>query len=365
MNRTTAPYILHGFDVSYFTAKARVALRYKGVWLEERRADIAMILEKTGMGFIPIVTTPEGEIWQDTSDIIDALESRHPAPPLRPPSALQRLICALIELYADEFALTLAMHTRWGTPEGEATTRRRFGAMLGSAEKGDRAGDQMVKARYAVGATPEAAPAIEAHIDDLLAALNAHLDVHDYLLGARTSLADCSLMGPFYAHFYTDLVSRRMLLERALPVVRWIEYCNMPGASEQGEWFGDEALPRSLFDVVRVMGEDAAPMLIALSASVEQWADEHAVIGEKPPRVVGRATADLRGRPLVRGAQAYALWMLQRVLDTYRGLTDAERETADAMLAGTGWEALLRYQPRHRMEKRGFDLCFTDPGAAA
>jgi glutathione S-transferase len=365
MNRTTAPYVLHGFDVSYFTAKARVALRYKGVWLEERRADIAMILEKTGMGFIPIVTTPEGEVWQDTSDIIDALESRHPEPPLFPASGLQRLICALVEFYADEFALTLAMHTRWGTPEGEAMTRLRFGAMLGSVEQGNRAGDQMVKARYAVGATPEAAPAIEAHIDDLLAALNTHFDAHDYLLGARTSLADCALMGPFYAHFYTDLISRRMLLERAIPVVRWIEFCNMPGASSQGEWFADDAIPTSLIDVLRVMGQDAAPMLLALVASAEEWADEHAVIGEKPPRVVGRAESTLRGRPLVRGAQAYALWMLQRVLDPYRALPEAERQSVDAALAGTGWEAVLQYEPRHRIGKRGFDLCFVDATAAA
>ena len=45
MNRTDAPYRLHGFEVSYFTAKVRPALRYKGLWVDERRADYGEILE--------------------------------------------------------------------------------------------------------------------------------------------------------------------------------------------------------------------------------------------------------------------------------------------------------------------------------
>ncbi len=364
MNPTDKPYVLHGFDVSYFTAKARVAMRYKQLFLEERRANIRMILKATGMAFIPIVTTPEGEVWQDTSDIIDRLEERHPNPPLYPGTPLHRIVCALIELYSDEFALTVAMHTRWGTEDGEAMTRRRFGAMTGSVEQGNRAGDQMVAGRYAVGATEEAGPAIDEHLHALLAALNVHFEAHDYLLGARTSLADCALMGPLYAHVYTDLGSRRLLLETALPVVRWIEFCNMPGASEQGEWMSDDGISESLTSVLSVMGQDAAPMLLAIVREVEAWADENAVIGEVPPRTVGKASADLRGTVLTRGVQCYSLWMLQRVLDPYRALSGEDRATVDNALAGSGWEPLLAYAPRHRLEKRGFDLVFAEPKEA-
>lgn len=358
MNPTERPYVLHGFDVSYFTAKARVAMRYKQLYMLEKRADIRMILDRTGMAFIPVVTTPEGEVWQDTSDILDRLEARHPNPPLYPETSLQRVVCALIELFADEFCLTAAMHTRWGTEESEAFTRRRFGAMTGSLEQGNRAADQMVKARHAVGATPEAGPAIDAHLDALLASLSAHFEEHDFVLGERMSLADCALMGPIYAHFYTDLVSRKRLLETAIPVVRWIEYCNMPGAEDQGEWFRADGIPETLVAALTTMGQDAAPILVALADTVEGWADEHAVVGEVPPRTVGQARGDFRGTPLERAAQAYSLWMLQRVLDPYRALPDAERARVDDALAGTGWEPVLAYTPRHRLEKRGYDLVF-------
>ena len=359
MNVTERPYLLHGFDISFFSAKVRVAMRYKQLFMEEKRADLRMIMERTGLGFIPIVTTPEGDTWQDSSDILDRLEARHPTPALYPETALQRTVCALLELYSDEFALTLAMHTRWGTEESETMTRARFGAMLGSAEMGHRAADAMVKARFAVGATEEAGPAIEAHLHDLLAILSTHFESHDYLLGDRMSLGDCSLMGPFYAHFWTDLVSRRLLLETALPVIRWIEFCNSPGADEQGDWYRADGIPESLVDVLRVMGTDAVGPLLATVRAIEEWADENATPGLEPPRAIGRSESDLRGSRLTRGVQCYSLWMLQRVLDPYQALPDSERARVDDALVGTGWEPLLAYRPRHRLEKNGFKLIFS------
>lgn len=360
MNSTERPYVLHGYEVSFFTAKVRVAMRYKQLFMEEKRANIRMIMEKTGLGFIPIVTTPEGEVWQDSSDIIDRLEARYPSPPLYPETPVHRMVCALIELYSDEFAITPAMHTRWGTPESEAMTRARFGAMMGSAEAGNRAADAMLKARFAVGATPEAGPAIEQHLHASLAALSAHFSFNDFLLGDRMSLADCALMGPVYAHYWTDLVSRRLLLETALPVIRWIEYCSSPGPDDQGEWNRADGISDSLVEVLSVMGKDAVPVLLATIRALEAWADENAKPGFVAPRAIGVAESTLRGSRLTRGAQCYSLWMLQRVLDPYLALPDAERVRVDDALAGTGWEPLLAYHPRHRIEKRGFKLFFSE-----
>jgi hypothetical protein len=61
--------------------------------------------------------------------------------------------------------------------------------MMGSVERGARAADRMARARLALGATDQTAPAIEAHTRDLLDALSVHFDAHDYLLGARMSFA--------------------------------------------------------------------------------------------------------------------------------------------------------------------------------
>ena len=61
LNPTDAPYQFHCFEVSYFSAKVRPALRYKGLWVDERRADVAEIQRRTGFGFIPMVITPDDE----------------------------------------------------------------------------------------------------------------------------------------------------------------------------------------------------------------------------------------------------------------------------------------------------------------
>jgi glutathione S-transferase len=354
----TRPFRFHAFEVSYFSAKVRPALRYKQLWYEEVRADLGEIFERTGLGFIPIVVTPENETWQDSTEIFDRLEARVPEPPLFPRSPVQRIAAHLVELYTDEFAIIPAMHYRWGSAYGEATARARFSAMVGSEEVGSAAANRMAMARIALGATDEAAPAIEAHTRDLLDALSAHFSTHAYLLGERMSFADCSLMGPLYAHLFNDMVSRQLLLETAIPVVGWIERCNYPNPEAQGEWLEKDALSEEFRRVLSVMGEDATPVILEGVRAFEAWADGRPEGTDAPPRAVGKYESSLRGKPVKRFIGSYASYMVQRTLDAYHSLSEGERAAVDAALRGSGWEPILAYQPRHRLAKRGFELVF-------
>ncbi|MCP3985138.1 MAG: hypothetical protein GY723_12165 [bacterium] len=97
-----APHIMHGADVSYFSGKLRPAFAHKTLWMREVMPDILEIKRRTGMHYFPAVETPDGDMWQDTSDILDQLEAAHPTPPLIPASPVQRIVAYLIELYGDE-----------------------------------------------------------------------------------------------------------------------------------------------------------------------------------------------------------------------------------------------------------------------
>jgi glutathione S-transferase len=358
LNRTDAPYQFLAFEVSYFSAKVRPALRYKGLWVDERRADLAEIQRRTGLGFIPVVITPDDETWQDSTDIYRRLEERHPLPPLFPTAALQRVACQLVELYTDEFGLIPAMHYRWGSELGESSARQRFSAMIGSVEMGNRAADRMVEARFSVGASLAAADAIEAHTSDLLAALSSHFEAHPYLLGARQSFGDCALMGLVDGHLFTDLVSRRLLLETAVPVVAWLERCRYPNADLQGEWLADDEVAPTAVDALAVMGRDAAPLIVELLRGIEEWADSRPADTTEPPRAVGKLKTSLRGRPIERALMSYTLFSVQQVQDHYRGLDAGERARVDAALTDTGWNDVLAYEPRHRLRRDGFKLVF-------
>ena len=75
---------------------------------------------------IPTVVTPDDETWQDTSDIIDALERRFPDPPLVESTPVHRMAGYLFELYADEFMMPPGLYWRWCFPESIAKALRRL-----------------------------------------------------------------------------------------------------------------------------------------------------------------------------------------------------------------------------------------------
>ena len=355
----TEPYRFYAAEVSYFSAKVRPALRYKGVHYTELLPDYRnVILPRTGMAFIPIVVTPDDETWQDTSDILDALERRVPSPPLHPTTPVQRLVALLLELYADEFLLLPAMHYRWDFPESAAKARGEFAAFLQSTETAARGADMMQGSLPLLGVTPATAPAIEAHTRELLDVLSAHFAAHPYLLGGRMSLADCALMGPLYAHLYLDAVPGRLLRETAMPVCQWIERMKHPDPGAGGEWLGGDALAPTLAPLLRLVGRDAVPVILDATRAFESWADGRRGDADEPPRAVGSHATRLRAVDVHRYTSSYTLWMVQRPLDAYSGLAANERASVDRALADTGCEALVAHTPRHRLGKRRFKLVF-------
>jgi len=353
---------LYGSEVSYFTGKVRPALRYKRVPYAEILATPAAFREviepRTGLRFIPIVVTPEGETWQDTSVILDQLEARFPEPALYPLTPLQRVTAYLFELYADEFMPLPAMHYRWSFAESQAKARADFAATSGDPTTAAKFANRMGGTIAFLGVVPETVPAIEAHTADLLQRLCAHLSQHAYLLGGKPSLADMALVGPIYAHLYLDAVPGRLLRETAPEVCHWIERINHPDPDENGEWLADDALAPTLQPLLELIGADAVPLVLDTVRDFETWADAHRADGDAPPRATGMHATQLRGIAMQRYTSPYTLWMVQRSLDAYAALPSDARAVVGAALRTSGCEELLNYVPRYRMGKRGFTLTF-------
>ena len=344
-----SPYIYHAADVSYFSGKARPALPQKNLWYREVLPNMKEIVAKTGVAFIPVLMTPDGEAWQDTSTILDRLEAAHPEPPLYPTTPVQQVVAYLIELYGDEIGVLPAMHYRWSFAESEKKARIDFALGSGNREAANQFADRMAQGKNMLGVSAATAPAIEAHLRELLAALCTHFEQHRFLLGDSMSLADCGLMGPFYGHLFRDAVPQRLLLETAFRVCCWIERMNRPPLDQTG-WLPNDALAETLKPVLRIMA-DGVPMLLDAIRRIDAWAGEHP--DTAPPRVIDRYEAPYRDAKLSLMCRPYTLWMVQRPLDAYAALTDAGRAQVDAALDGTGWDALLACRPRHRMGKRG------------
>jgi hypothetical protein len=207
-----------------------------------------------------------------------------------------------------------------------------------------------------LGVRAATAPAVEAHLGDLLDLLSAHFAAQPFLLGERMSLADCALMGPLYAHLYLDAVPGRLLRERAPAVGRWIERMNRPDPAASGAWLPDDALAPTLAAVLRLIGRDAVPLILDGARAFDAWAAAQPAEVVEPPRGVGSHDTVLRGVPMQRFTSSYTPWMVQRPCDAYRRLDGGGRALVDRAFAGTGCEALFAYAPRRRVGKRGFTL---------
>jgi glutathione S-transferase len=358
---STEPFRLYGAERSYFTGKVRPALRAKRLYFEEVLPSPAIyqeIIRRTGMAFIPVVITPEDETWQDTSDIIDALDARIPEPALHPASPVQRVISSLLELYGDEFMILPAMHYRWTLPESRNDAARSFSAMSGDPESAGKFAERMGGSLMALGVNEATIPGIEAHLSRLLQAMESIFADQAFLLGDQISIGDCGMMGPFYAHLYLDLTPGQLLLEHAPRVCHWIERMNHPHPSSFTGFLKNDALHPGMRTLLELIGKDAVPLLLDSVRHFEAWADTRPADSEEPPRAVGFHETQICGVRSSRYTSSYTLWMLQRPLDAYAALSSDEKGAVDAALKGTGCEALFGYTPRHRLGKRDFKLVF-------
>jgi len=113
----TEKYILYASEFSLYAGKVRAYLQYKRIPYDEVLSSLSVnkkiIVPQTGVRLIPVVKTPDDQYLQDTSHIIDTLETAFPERSVMPDSPRQRLASLLLELYGDEWLLIPAMHYRW------------------------------------------------------------------------------------------------------------------------------------------------------------------------------------------------------------------------------------------------------------
>ena len=343
--------ILYGALLSLYTGKARAYLDWKGVDYREQLAvpDVyrEVIIPVVGRPVIPVVKLADGDILQDTTKIIDHYERKAGGPSVYPATPVQRLTALLLELYGDEWLVIPAMHYRWNY--NEEWVYGEFGAVArpdGTRDEQLAAGREN-GARFkgfvpTLGIAPETIPAIEASYEALLADLDQHFSHHDYLLGTRPSIGDYGLIGPLYAHLYRDPASGA-LMERIAPrVAAWVRRMVHVETPRSGDFLEDDSVPDTLLPVLARMMREQMPYLQAVAHMLAGWAAANP--GAQLPRSVGMTPFSIDGAMGQRIAVPFSLWMLQRPLDFYRGLTGADRDGADRLLGRIGGAAFADFE---------------------
>lgn len=331
-------YTLYGGAISYYTGKARAYLRYKNVpFIEEGGS--REIFERVGRRIIPVLHTPDDELIQDTTDIIDFIEQKFPEPTVYPEDPVQRLVSLLFEVYGDEWLIMPGMHYRWAynldfileefgkniLPDGTAEEQREIGAKISAPFRGSLP---------MLGITAETVPGLEARYEEFLTQFNEHLEHHWYLFGTRPSIGDYGLMGPLYAHNFRDPWSGNLMMRIAPNVARWVSNMNTP-APNSGHFLPAADFPDTLLPMLKVMFEECVPTILETIEMTAAWIDENPD-AEEVPRTVGEHSFILGGCKGTRQARSFSQWMFQRPLSYYQSLAGDDRKRCDALLESVG-----------------------------
>jgi glutathione S-transferase len=351
-------YKLYGAAISLYTGKARAYLRYKNVpFIEESGGP--EIFERIGFRMIPVLHTPDDMLVQDTSDIIDHIETAHGGASVYPEGAAQKLVALLIEVYGDEWLVMPAMHYRWAynldyileefgkmaVPNATPAEQREVGEKMSAAFRGSLP---------FLGVTKETVPAIEACYEELLGQLNEHFKHHWYLFGTRPSIGDYGLMGPLYAHNFRDPASGDIMKRLAPNVVRWIDLMNTP-APNSGNFLAEDEVPETLLPILKRIFSDCIPAMVDTIHATGEWIEENPDTDELP-RAIGEHTfqvGDAQGKRMIR---PFNQWMFQRPLDYYHSLEGVDRKNADDVLRRVDGYDLMQTQIKHRLKRENYKL---------
>ena len=347
-----SPYVLYGWHLSYFTGKALSYLRYKQVDFEFNEVDfytlMVKIKQETGAAVMPVLKSPDGQWIQDTSVIIDHIESLFAQRPVLPQTPVQRFASMLLEAWGDEWWIPVAMHTRWSYPENYALFEAEAGqALLPWAPAFlqrwvARKPATMLRGMLPfVGIVPEQFPTLNAWSISMLNALDAHFQQHPFLLGNRPTLGDFSLVGTMYGHLGRDPWPKRQLVEPRKHLKAWLDRMTQPAGYAQGDLFADDAIPETLAPVFASLFTEFMPMVAGIAEQVNEFSQTHPDWTHKLPRKLKAVQTTMGGRPFQRAALPYTLWMVQRAFDCFAQMNEDEQAAVRRWLATFNAEHVL------------------------
>ncbi|WJG10389.1 glutathione S-transferase N-terminal domain-containing protein [Aliiglaciecola sp. LCG003] len=334
-------FVLYGAPVSLYTGKARAYLSFKQIPFTEQLATLKVykniIVPNTGVKFIPVVKTPQGQYIQDTSEIIAALETRFTKRAVLPNGPKQKIIAAVFEIWADEWLVIPAMHYRWNK-DNFPFIYEEFGRVVAPSMPkfirrflGKKLAAKFQAFVPLLGITTKSIPAIEDWYENhVLAELDKHFYEHDYLLGSRPCIGDFGLFGPLYAHLYRDPASGQLMKSIAPNVARWVERLNSP-IVEVGDWLDNDEIPETLLPLLKRIFSEFWPVLLSSVARTQEWFSAHPDT-HSLPRSLGKHSFTIGGVTEQRAVMSFHAWKFQRILELYLSLSAPEKASVQQMM---------------------------------
>ena len=269
-------YTLYGAIGSPYSIKMRAILRYRRIPFIWRTGPEAMQASATKVRapVIPVLEFPDGTFANDSTVLIDDLESRYPERSIVPADPADAFLAFLIEDFADEWVTKAMFQYRWRRERDQEQMRRwlSFDLLKGGGASNIEAMSKDFGARQVgrlplVGCSPENYDLIEDTASELMAALETHVQERFFIFGDRPSRAEFALFGQL-VQLATDPTPQELMLKRFPYLYRWM--ANIDDLSGvDGQWrdtAGDS--PPALRTILALIGEVYLPFLVANAEAV-------------------------------------------------------------------------------------------------
>ncbi len=336
---------LIGATGSPYTRKMVALLRYRQIpysiiWADPAETLDAMGIEKPKPTFLPtfLFESDDGDLQAtcDSTPIIRRLEKLYAGRSVIPSDPALAFLDYLIEDFADEWCTKYMFHYRWypAADADNAGTLLPFGMGVSLPSENHKSFKEFFSKRqidrlYVVGSNDTTAPVIDASYRRYLAALEAHLEQQPFMLGNRPGAGDFGMFGQLTQLVGFDPTPRAVAHEVSPRTVAWVDLmedqCGLE--PQDGDWTRLEDMPSTLKRLLDEIGRVYTPALLANAKSVEA--------GEKTWE------AEIDGALWTQKTFPYQAKCLRWVNEQYRTLSDSDKTRVNAVLAGTGCEALL------------------------
>jgi hypothetical protein len=173
------------------------------------------------------------------------------------------------------------------------------------------------------------APVIDASYRRFLAAMENHLALQPFMLGKRPGAGDFALYGQLTQLVGLDPTPRAIAHAISPRTVAWVGNTEDLSGLEVGDrdWNSPDTPPDTLRGILEEVGRVYVPALLANARAVETGAKSW--------------EAEIDGAPWSQQTFPYQAKCLGWIDEQYRALCESDRRKVDAVLAGSGCEALV------------------------
>ena len=326
---------------SPYSCKLRTYMNYKEIPYKRMRINLKtyynIIPEKVGMSIMPVVITPNEEVLQDTTPIIERFEKQFTHKSCTPNDDRLAFIMWLLEDFGDEYLTRFSMHYRWGNDITRNTLSHRLGRSMsyGDANMHATKVAPMILARQAGFDKPlglgdaQNRESLDIQLIDLLTILDKHFCDYQFLLGDKPSVADFALYGHLYAHMLQDPFSAEIMETKGSRTCNWIDTINelgdkrgLIGQTEFGDWINlDEAVPQTLKQLLSFVAKTHIPFAAGTALATHE--------GHK------QFSADVYGVDTQFLTFQYRAWSFENVQNHFVNLKEDHKAFIDDLLTQT------------------------------